>query len=93
MQVPVYKLLPQLIVRLGSVTAFKDDKICIDFLADEKAKNLFAHSKTIKDVDLSKYAAVFYPGGHGPMFDLPSNSEIASAVSKYYEAGGTKFFI
>eukprot|EP01098_Paradermamoeba_levis_P004284 TRINITY_DN1842_c0_g1_i1.p1 TRINITY_DN1842_c0_g1~~TRINITY_DN1842_c0_g1_i1.p1 ORF type:complete len:251 (-),score=89.85 TRINITY_DN1842_c0_g1_i1:50-757(-) len=72
----------------GSIEAFKADKVCTDFLADEKAKHLFDNSKTISQVNLSDYAAVFYPGGHGPCFDLAFDNEIASAVGKYYEAGG-----
>ncbi|MFJ3308826.1 type 1 glutamine amidotransferase domain-containing protein [Streptomyces sp. NPDC086549] len=43
--------------------------------ADEIAEGLSAmteleHPITLEDVDLAEYAAVFYPGGHGPMEDL-----------------------
>ena len=29
----------------------------------------------------------FYAGGHGPMFDLPENQEIAKLCTKAYEGG------
>ncbi|MER6612197.1 type 1 glutamine amidotransferase domain-containing protein [Streptomyces xantholiticus] len=32
------------------------------------------HPITLQDVDLDDYAAVFYPGGHGPMEDLAVDS-------------------
>lgn len=30
---------------------------------------------------------IFYPGGHGPMFDLPNNDEIAALTKTAYESG------
>ena len=36
----------------------------------------------------SEYKALFYAGGHGPMFDLPNNEEIAKLARAIYENGG-----
>ena len=36
----------------------------------------------------SDYAAVFYPGGHGPMFDLAYDTDVASITEQVFEAGG-----
>lgn len=33
------------------------------------------HPIRVEDVDLDEYAAVFYPGGHGPMEDLAVNAD------------------
>lgn len=35
----------------------------------------------------SDYHVIFYPGGHGPMFDLPNNDEIAALTKTAYESG------
>lgn len=36
----------------------------------------------------SDFKAIFYAGGHGPMFDLPENKEIAKFATTIYENGG-----
>lgn len=38
-------------------------------------------------LSFSDYKVVFYPGGHGPMFDLPHNDEIASLTERAYQSG------
>ena len=53
------------------------------FLNDEVVKAKMASALPLSEVDASKYDAVFYPGGHGPMFDLPTdvhNIDIATKV-------------
>ena len=39
-------------------------------------------------VNASDYKAIFYAGGHGPMFDLPDNKDIAKLAVAIYENGG-----
>ncbi|AXE21958.1 hypothetical protein DR864_29280 (plasmid) [Runella rosea] len=48
-------------------------------------------SATLKpdEVTASKYAAVFYPGGHGQYFDVISDERIARLTATIYENGGT----
>ncbi|WP_458249225.1 type 1 glutamine amidotransferase domain-containing protein [Streptomyces sp. MAI_2237] len=41
----------------------------------------------LEDVDLDDYAAVFYPGGHGPMEDLAVNPESGRLLSSALESG------
>ena len=43
---------------------------------------------TPKQINPSQYAAIYYPGGHGPLWDLTTNLEIATIARKIYEAGG-----
>ena len=47
------------------------------------AKALAALEKTTKldDIRLGDYAAVFFPGGHGTMFDLPDSKRVQEVVS------------
>ncbi|MEV5710514.1 type 1 glutamine amidotransferase domain-containing protein [Actinoallomurus sp. NPDC052274] len=41
----------------------------------------------IEEADVADYAAVFYPGGHGPMEDLASNADSARLLTATLEAG------
>ncbi|AOR30524.1 thiamine biosynthesis protein ThiJ [Streptomyces fodineus] len=44
-------------------------------MADDLASiNEIQHPIRLEDVDLAEYAAVYYPGGHGPMEDLAVNA-------------------
>ncbi|MFF2624701.1 type 1 glutamine amidotransferase domain-containing protein [Kitasatospora griseola] len=41
----------------------------------------------VEDVDLDDYAAVFYPGGHGPMEDLAVNADSGRLLALALESG------
>ncbi|MER6136509.1 type 1 glutamine amidotransferase domain-containing protein [Streptomyces sp. NPDC001815] len=41
----------------------------------------------MEDVDLDEYAAVFYPGGHGPMEDLAVNADSGRLLTRALESG------
>ncbi|MFE7861048.1 type 1 glutamine amidotransferase domain-containing protein [Streptomyces sp. NPDC057403] len=41
----------------------------------------------LEDVDLDDYAAVFYPGGHGPMEDLAVNPESGRLLTSALQSG------
>ena len=43
------------------------------FHADPAAQTALANTKKLTDVSAHDFDAVFYPGGHGPMWDLPDN--------------------
>jgi putative intracellular protease/amidase len=60
--------------------------------AERIAKGLSAVSELarpikLEDVDLADYAAVFYPGGHGPMEDLAHDARSAQLVKQTLESG------
>jgi putative intracellular protease/amidase len=42
----------------------------------------------VSDVDASRYAAIFYVGGHGTMWDFPENLALAKIASSIYENNG-----
>ncbi len=42
---------------------------------------------TLEDIDLADYAAVFYPGGHGPMEDLAVDSDSARLLAATLASG------
>lgn len=43
------------------------------FMDDDFAQHALKHTLKLADVSASDFDAVFYPGGHGPMFDLAFN--------------------
>jgi len=58
----------------------------VRFLNDDVVKSKLASALPLSEVDASKYDAIFYPGGHGPMFDLPNdvhNIDIATKVCAF----------
>lgn len=60
--------------------------------ADKVAASLAAFTELqgpirLEDVDLADYAAVFYPGGHGPMEDLAVNADSGRLLALALEIG------
>ena len=45
------------------------------------------HTQRLLEVDVSEYDAVFFPGGHGTMFDFPHSHEVAELTAHYLEQG------
>jgi putative intracellular protease/amidase len=48
-----------------------------------------ASGQTLKlsEMNSTEFDALFLPGGHGPMFDLPDNSDLQKLLREFYEAG------
>ncbi|MER6785118.1 type 1 glutamine amidotransferase domain-containing protein [Streptomyces sp. NPDC000658] len=46
-----------------------------------------ANPMRIEDVNIDDYAAVFYPGGWGPMEDLPDNTESGKLLTQWLASG------
>lgn len=53
------------------------------FDADETAQNLMANTAKLADIKASDYDAVFYPGGHGPLWDLTDNHESITLIESF----------
>lgn len=58
------------------------------FLADESAQALISSTIRLADVDPASYAAVFIAGGHGAVWDLPQDADLARIVSAVDESAG-----
>ena len=58
------------------------------FLNDTGARRKLAASLRVADVDASRYAAVYFVGGKGTMFDFPDNPGIQRLVRQVYQSGG-----
>lgn len=43
------------------------------FKEDKAAQDIIANTKVLSELDASDFDAVFYPGGHGPLWDLAND--------------------
>jgi len=57
------------------------------FKQDEAAQKIFATTVTLDSVRAEDFDAVFYPGGHGPMWDLVENPQSIALIESFYNAG------
>ncbi len=65
-----------------------DNPASVDrFLSDQTAMLAINKTPAIGEVDTTGYAAVFLPGGHGTMWDLPESQELASVISSTLQDG------
>jgi putative intracellular protease/amidase len=56
------------------------------FLADATAQNTVQTTPMVATLDPAVFDAVFLPGGHGTMWDLPSDAAVARLVEKQFAA-------
>lgn len=54
------------------------------FYADEALKLKLANSVKLSDVNQADYDAVFYPGGHGPLWDLANDEDSITLIQNFY---------
>lgn len=57
------------------------------FFADGAAMRLLNETIALRDIDPDAYDAVFYPGGNGPMWDLPDNKDSIRIIENFHLAG------
>ncbi|MBN3812296.1 type 1 glutamine amidotransferase domain-containing protein [Paraburkholderia sp. Ac-20347] len=57
------------------------------FDADAAAQAELANTKRLADIDASDFDAVFYPGGHGPLWDLAEDPVSIALIEKTLAAG------
>jgi putative intracellular protease/amidase len=55
------------------------------FFADQIAQKALSKTKTLASVNQKDFDAVFYPGGHGPMWDLANDVQSISLIRSFYE--------
>ncbi len=57
------------------------------FRTDKVAQAELANTKKISDMSADDFDAVFYPGGHGPMWDMPNNAASIALIEAFVKAG------
>jgi len=55
------------------------------FEQDSASQAVLADTKKLDLIDANEYAAVFYPGGHGPMWDLTNDQHSIALISAFIE--------
>ena len=56
------------------------------FRIDTAAQAELAHTKKLADVSADDFDAVFYPGGHGPMWDIANNATSIALIEAFVKA-------
>jgi len=64
---------------------------CFD--KDETATQKLAHTLKLSAVKAADYDAVFYPGGHGPLWDLANDSKSIALIETFHEQGKPIAFV
>jgi len=54
---------------------------------DPEAMQALANTQKLADIDGDAYDAVFYPGGHGPLWDLAEDGDSRLLIETMYAAG------
>lgn len=57
------------------------------FEADAEAGHALAHTLTLSEVNAADYDTVFYPGGHGPLWDLTNDAHSVALIEAFHTAG------
>ncbi|QFI69620.1 ThiJ/PfpI family protein [Sinorhizobium alkalisoli] len=56
------------------------------FKKDSAAQEELANTRRLAEVEMDGFDAIFYPGGHGPLWDLEDEDSIA-LIEEFYNAG------
>ena len=54
------------------------------FKDDEAAQKDLASTKVLADVDADGFDAIFYPGGHGPLWDLANDADSKRLIETFW---------
>ncbi|MEW7314135.1 type 1 glutamine amidotransferase domain-containing protein [Buttiauxella gaviniae] len=57
------------------------------FRADAAAQKLLANTEKLAGINAEDFDAVFYPGGHGPLWDLAEDSHSIKLIEEFWAAG------
>lgn len=63
------------------------------FFKDMGVIDKVAHSVKVSDVISTNYDAVFYPGGHGPLWDLATDKNSIKLIEDFYNANKPIAFV
>lgn len=63
------------------------------FKADSDAQADLANTRKLSDVKAADFDAVFYPGGHGPLWDLANDAHSIGLIEAFAAAGKPTGFV
>ena len=53
----------------------------------DKCIKILRNTRRLIEVKYEDFDGVYFPGGHGPMFDLAENKEVAKVVEYFFNSG------
>jgi putative intracellular protease/amidase len=56
----------------------------VRFRKDHQAQSLLGATRKLRDLDPDEFDAVFYPGGHGPLWDLAEDPVSIEVIEHFY---------
>ncbi|NML21217.1 type 1 glutamine amidotransferase domain-containing protein [Pseudoflavitalea sp. G-6-1-2] len=65
-----------------------DDATNKEFWENKEYRNKVEHTHTPSEINPDEYAAIFYAGGHGAMWDFADNTALAGLAQRIYENNG-----
>ncbi|WHF52477.1 type 1 glutamine amidotransferase domain-containing protein [Chryseobacterium gotjawalense] len=65
----------------------------IRFKADKDLQEKLSKTHKLSEVSAKDYDAVFYPGGHGPLWDLAESADSAKLIESFYNSGKPVAFV
>jgi len=68
----------------GSAAEGAQTPSTVRFQADQEAVSALANTRKLADVVEEEFDAVFYPGGHGPLWDLVEDRDSIHLIEKTY---------
>jgi len=60
---------------------------------DQRAQKAFGRTSLLADAKAEDFDTVFYPGGHGPMWDLAESQESIALIEAFYNSGKFVAFV
>ncbi|MFN4041003.1 MAG: type 1 glutamine amidotransferase domain-containing protein [Brevundimonas sp.] len=63
------------------------------FKADANAQAALANTVKLSEIDAGEFDAVFYPGGHGPLWDLAEDPQSVALIEAFAKAGKPTGFV
>ncbi len=66
----------------------ENDPINKWFLNDSDIQHKVSHTLKPSEVDVTKYSAIYYIGGHGTVWDFKDNAELQEITRKIWESDG-----
>lgn len=55
------------------------------FDKDEALQNILAHTTKLSEVSADDFDAIFYPGGHGPLWDLTNDKDSIRIIENFWD--------
>ncbi|WP_220461670.1 type 1 glutamine amidotransferase domain-containing protein [Rugamonas apoptosis] len=65
-----------------------NDPLNARYWQDPAFRAQVANTARLSEVDPSRYAGIFFAGGHGTMWDFPVDASVRAVTRAIYEAGG-----